>query len=321
MSGSRIKTVFGGAGFGSKFKAVPECHEVFETLKAHSVDTIDTAQLYGPSEQLLGEAKAGDKFTLDTKTPGGFNPQTNDKDSIIKRGHESLEKLGVSQVDVFYIHAPSGNEPNTEVLSAVNELFKAGVFKRFGISNFLAEDVQAVYNFCEEQGFVKPTVYQGNYSAVARRQDTELFPTLRKLGISFYAYSPIAGGFLTKSKQDIQEGKGRFGNDFVGKMYSGMYARPRLLEALEKWETISSEAGIPRAELAYRWVAYNSALKPQYGDAIIVGSSSVEQLKETLEGLDHGPLPGDVVAKIDQVWETVKHEAPLDNYADAPKAT
>lgn len=318
MSGSGIRTVFGGGsvGFGV-FKTAEECHDVFKILKDHGVDTIDTAQLYGDSEKILGEAKAGEQFTIDTKTPGGFGAQASTSD-IIEKGHRSSKILG--PIDVFYIHAPSQSEPNADVLSAVNELYKAGIFKRFGLSNFVASDVQAVYDYCEKNAFVKPTVYQGNYSPVARRQDTELLPTLRKLGISFYAYSPLAGGFLTKTKQDVLDGKGRFSKEGIGAIYNKMYARPQLLDSLTTWEKIASDANISRAELAYRWVKYNSALKAEHGDGVIVGTSSLKQLKQTLEGLDRGPLPAEVVEKIDAMWESIKHVAPLDNYADGAKA-
>ena len=95
----------------------------------------------------------------------------------------------------------------------MQEVYKTGVFSRFGLSNFQADTVQEVYDYCKKNEYVLPTVYQGNYSAIARKQDTLLFPLLRKLGIAFYAYSPIAGGFLTKTKQQIEEGAGRFNKD------------------------------------------------------------------------------------------------------------
>lgn len=154
----------------------------------------------------------------------------------------------------------------------------------------------------------------GNYSAVARKQEELLFPTLRKLGIAFYAYSPIAGGFLTKTKQDIEEGKGRFNKDALGGMYNNMYAKSAYLEALSKWESIAKEEGISRAELAYRWVTYNSPLKQEYGDAIIFGASSLDQIKETLRWINSGPLSKQATKEIDEVWKTIEHEAPLDNY-------
>lgn len=157
--------------------------------------------------------------------------------------------------------------------------------------------------------------YPGNYSPVARKQEDELFPLLRKLGISFYAYSPIAGGFLTKTKQDILDGKGRFDkNTQIGQMYSGLYAKDSMLEALAEWESIAQEEGIPKAELAYRWVTYNSPLKPEHGDAIIVGASSFDQLRQTLASCNKGPLSDNACKRIDAIWKKIEHEAPLDNF-------
>lgn len=157
--------------------------------------------------------------------------------------------------------------------------------------------------------------FAGNYSAVARKQEDELFPLLRKLNMSFYAYSPIAGGFLTKTKQDIQDRKGRFDPETpLGQMYTNLYSKPSYLEALQEWSDIAQEEGIPKAELAYRWVAYNSSLKPEYGDGIIVGASSMEQLEQTLKSCNKGPLSEKAVKRIDEVWKKIEHEAPLDNY-------
>ena len=133
--------------------------------------------------------------------------------------------------------------------------------------------------------------------------------------MSFYAYSPIAGGFLTKTKQDILDKKGRFDPSTpLGEMYASMYSKPAYLEALAQWEQIAKEEGCTRADLAYRWVRYNSPLKPEHGDAIIFGSSSIEQLKQTLESINNGPLSENAAKKIDKIWAMVEHEAPLDNF-------
>lgn len=97
-------------------------------------------------------------------------------------------------------------------------------------------------------------------------------------------------------------------------VYSGMYSKPSYLEALAEWEQIANEVGCSRAELAYRWVSYNSPLDPKYGDAIIVGASSIQQLEQTIAGLKNGKLPESAAKKIDHIWTTIEHEAPLDNY-------
>ena len=117
------------------------------------------------------------------------------------------------QVDVYYIHCPDPSLDLADMLKGINDAYKAGYFKRFGLSNFKADDIERIYTLCKEKGYLLPTVYQGNYSPVARKQETILFPTLRKLNMSFYAYSPIAGGFLAKSKQYILDKKGRFDPD------------------------------------------------------------------------------------------------------------
>jgi len=128
----------------------------------------------------------------------------------------------VPKVDIFYMHAPDKEVPLEETLAGINDAYQAGLFSRFGLSNYPASEVQAAYDICKANGYVLPTVYQGNYSPVARKQETILFPTLRKLNMSFYAYSPIAGGFLAKSKQYILDKKGRFDPDTPIGMYHPM---------------------------------------------------------------------------------------------------
>jgi aryl-alcohol dehydrogenase-like predicted oxidoreductase len=203
-------------------------------------------------------------------------------------------------------------------LKGINEAYKAGYFKRFGLSNFKAADVQRVYDIAKEKGYPLPTVYQGNYSAVARKQETELVPTLRKLGIAFYVYSPIAGGLLTKTVQQLREGSedaGRFakGHRMQG-LYGGLYNKPSYYKALELWEEAAKEAGTSRAELAYRWVAFDSVIDPKYGDAVVFGASKHSQISETLVWLKRGSVGEAAKAKIDEIWKVIEHEAPLDNY-------
>jgi aflatoxin B1 aldehyde reductase len=132
--------------------------------------------------------------------------------------------------------------------------------------------------------------------------------------MAFYAYSPLAGGFLTKTKQEILDGKNRFDPNAMGGLYAKLYNRPAYLEALEHWEKVAKSEGISEAELAYRWVTYNSPLKKENGDAIIFGASSLDQIKKTLGYIHSGPLSEKALKGVDEVWKTVEHEAPLDNY-------
>ena len=130
-----------------------------------------------------------------------------------------------------------------------------------------------MYDYAASKGYVLPTVFQGNYNPLARHYDTTLFPLLRELNIAFYAYSPLAGGFLVKDAQTLETGggQGRWDADhWVGKVYNKLYSKPSLLEALSEWESIANEARVSKAALAYRWVMYNSKLSAEHGDGIIV---------------------------------------------------
>ncbi|KAH8681687.1 aldehyde reductase [Xylariales sp. PMI_506] len=305
-----VTVVFGAGSIGNKesFISDEDLGTVFKILKRHNIRSLDSGQLYGNSEARLGEMKAGDSFDIDTKWLCGHSPGFSTKANILSSSMDSLRKLGIEQADIFYLHCPDDQVPISETLAGVDEAYKLGHFRRFGLSNYLVRDVQAVYDHCKENGYVLPTVYQGNYNAVTRLQETVLLPTLRKLNIAFYAYSPIAGGLLTKSRDHIEAGLGRFGTGTNSRI---MYGRPAYLDALKKWEEIASEEGISRAELAYRWVAYHSALKK--GDAIVIGSGSLGQLEDTLVGLERGPLSQAAAAKIYELWGTIMNEAPLDN--------
>lgn len=219
------------------------------------------------------------------------------------------------QVDVYYLHAPDRRVPWKDTLSGVNELYKQGAFKRFGLSNFLAHEVEEVVSIAKENNWVVPSVYQGNYSAVARRTETEIFPTLRKHNMAFYAYSPIAGGFLSKSKAELTDPEGRFGKEGpLARIYNGMYNRPSFIDALGVWEEIAKDEGITKAELAYRWVVYHSKIDAAHGDAVIVGARNQQQFRETMAGIKKGPLSDKTAKKIDGIWESVKAEAQLDNW-------
>ena len=130
-----------------------------------------------------------------------------------------------------------------------------------------------MYDYAASKGYVLPTVFQGHYNAVARHDETALFPLLRELNIAFYAYSPLAGGFLVKDAKtlDAGGGQGRWNpSNWVGKVYNEMDMKPLLLEALSEWEAIANEAGVSKSALAYRWAMYHSKLSAEHGDGIIV---------------------------------------------------
>ncbi|KAJ4293358.1 hypothetical protein N0V90_008640 [Kalmusia sp. IMI 367209] len=310
-----IKIVYGGAVFPQGPYADPAVQaEALDILLKSGVTVIDSARLYQGSEEAIGKHEARKNFTIDTKIVGGFGPGNATKDGVVRDVKDSLKRLHVDQVDILYIHAPDDTVPIEETLEGINEAYKKGWFKRFGLSNFTPAQVQAAYDIAKEKGYVLPSVYQGNYSPVARHLETILFPLLRKLNFAFYAYSPLAGGFLTKTPADLDAGAGRFNPRAIGGMYTKLYDKPSLRAALGEWNAIAEAEGVSKAELAYRWVGYNSALKAELGDAVIFGASKISQTEPTISGLKKGGLSQSAVERIDKIWESVKADAPVDNF-------
>lgn len=143
--------------------------------------------------------------------------------------------------------------PVEETLAGVNALHQEGLFKRFGLSNHTATQIQEVLQICKEKSFVLPSVFEGSYSAVARLAEDDILPLLRKNNIAFYAYSPIAGGFLAKTSQQFrdQSFEGRWEKSkFLGLVYQHLYNRPSSLNVLDKWHEIAKAEGISAVELA-----------------------------------------------------------------------
>lgn len=97
-------------------------------------------------------------------------------------------------------------------------------------------------------------------------------------------------------------------------IYHNMYHNEPFMALLDKWEEIANEENISKAELAYRWINHHSALKPEYGDAIIFGASSYKQVEQTCGYLKAGPLSDKAAQAIDALWPTVKDQSIMDNF-------
>jgi aflatoxin B1 aldehyde reductase len=282
--------------------------KIFELLKKHKINYLDTSRLYGNSETALGLLKAGTDhgFKIGTKWYGGFfDPTSITKERIISDAQDSLSKLGVRKVYAFCLHSPFVDSNIEETLAAINEAYKMDIFEHFGLSNFTPAQVQQVYDVCKAEGFVLPTVYEGLYNPVNRKPEEELIPLLRKLGVAFHAYSPLAGGFLTKTRQDVVKEQGRFAKDQYRGLYREMYNNEPFLEAQDEWGRIAEEEHVTKMELAYRWMCYHSSLKAEFGDGVIIGGR-LEQLEETIESVHRGELSEHAVKKIQELWEKLQ---------------
>ncbi|KAH8426597.1 uncharacterized protein LDX57_004332 [Aspergillus melleus] len=290
--------------------------EMLQIARTHGITAIDTARLYGQgiSESFLGQRNVASEFEITTKAPTGFLPNSATKSAIIQNGTLSLEALKTSKVPIYLLHGPDESVPLSETLDGVQGLYLKGAFERFGLSNFSLPQIREVYEYNKSKGYVLPTVYQSIYNLVARNNEIDLFPALRDLGFSIQVYSPIASGFLVKKPEDIEQQKGRWDPSTVeGKLLQGLYGKPELLSFLREYIQLAETSGSSQAGLAYRWVRYNSALRGDLGDMVLLGANGPQQLRNTLADLDQGPLEEWVVERLDALWEGIREVAPVDN--------
>ncbi|KAF4548414.1 Oxidoreductase sirO-like protein [Elsinoe fawcettii] len=312
MSSSSVKYILGGSHIytwtGDDTKGY------VEVMKKHGVVDIDTSTIYDRSEEVIGALPGRDSLRVHTKTPG-FMKGVLSKESILRAAKASLGHL--NQIDSYMFQSPDPSTPIEESLAAIAGLHAEGAFKSFGLSNFSAQQVQEVYDICKAKNYILPTIYTGSYNAVTRGSEDDLFPTLRRLGISFWAYSPIGAGFLTKRYEDFNLpgnegfGPGRFSREagWASSITNAIYNRPKLLESLKLWNGVATKEGVAPAELAARWVAHHSVLKAELGDGIILGASRPAQLDQTLEYVKKGPLSQEAVEGVEKVWAIAKEDA------------
>ncbi|KAK5693415.1 hypothetical protein LTR97_009984 [Elasticomyces elasticus] len=317
---------------GPKIPDADSVRPYIDLFRHHGHKTIDTARGYPleqprRSEEVLGELSLDSWAVIDTKI-FSFGEKAHSKENVGKNVEGSLKALGFdprggegqAKVDVMYLHAPTFDVEDEETLGAVNEAFQKGQFRKFGLSNYSPARVENFVAIAEKNGWVKPTVYQGQYNPIARLAEKDLLPVLRKHGIAFRAYSPSGGGIFSGkvSMNSIDAPDGRFShNTPVGKFMSTAYLRDELLAASREVQSAAKKHGISGQAVALRWVLHHSALRAELGDGLIVGFSSLEQLGENLKLLDQGPLPQELVEVVDGVWGAAEPVAPW-AYIDAP---
>jgi len=294
---------------------------ILDAFQAHGHTEVDTARGYcgGTSEEYLGKIgwqKRGlvmmtKLYPTAARNRLGHAGAINHTAAGVRAGLEaSLKALQADKIDTFYLHGPDRSVPYEETLKAVNDLHKEGKFDRFGISNFMAWEVAQMVLICRANGWIQPTLYQGIYNAIHRAVEPELFPCMRKFGISFYEFNPLGGGFFTglysRKDQDVEPGSRFDPSKNQGANYRKRYWNDSYFKALELVKEVSDKHKLTMAEVALRWVSHHSLMKREYGDSILIGASSLKHIEQNLVDLEKGPLPEEVCKVLDDAWELVK---------------
>jgi len=326
---STLNIVMGAMTFGEPGTEGARVHEtkdieaILDVFQAHGHTEIDTARVYagGTSEELLGKIDwKGRGLKLETKLyPNVANPRLQQsRVGLISHSPEDLRKyldislkaLNAEEIEMWYLHGPDRSVPYEVTFKAVNDLYKEGKFKRFGISNYAAWEVAEIVGICKTNGYIQPTAYQGIYNAIHRNVEPELLPCLRKFGIAFYEFNPLGGGFFTgrysSLNEEVEKGSRFDPEKGQGKNYRSRYRNEHYFKAMDIIKAASDKAGLTLAEVALRWMSHHGQLKREYGDAILIGASSLNHIEQNLIDLEKGPLPDDVVKALDEAWEVVR---------------
>ncbi|TGO75368.1 hypothetical protein BELL_0217g00040 [Botrytis elliptica] len=303
--------IFGAASIGMDFSTKKSVQNALEVLKELKISQIDTAGRYPPthhgrSEELLGEVGAASQgFLISTKilaTKLGYGSGELEASAIRKSLDTSFKGLGVDQVDILYCHQPDPATPLKEQAEALDNHFKKGSFKRLGVSNFPLTLLQEFIQVCEENCFVKPSVYQGDYNLITRGMEKELLPILRAHSMSFFAFRALAAGFLTGNYSAGKSDGTRFSDNHpLGKAFQNLYGAPKLQQAMKNLENTLAPLGISGREASLRWIYCHSKLGD--GDGIILGASKISQIRENVQSISAGPLSEEVVQKIEGIWD------------------
>jgi aflatoxin B1 aldehyde reductase len=169
--------------------------------------------------------------------------------------------------------------------------------------------VADIQHKCARHGWITPTVFQGVYNPLTRKAEVELNDCLNYFGMRFYAYNPLAGGLLTGRYRNYEDAPtdGRFTHR---KNYQNRYWKESYFNSVVTIENTASKYGISSLEATYRWLAFHSMLDGNRGDAIIVGASKVQYLRQNLATIQKGSLPKDVVEAFDVAWDKTKADSP-----------
>ncbi|KAF9476586.1 Aldo/keto reductase [Pholiota conissans] len=325
---SALNVVIGAMTFGASGKGGARVHDIkdveaiLDAFRAHGHTEIDTARTYagGTSEEYLGQIDLLAKgFKIETKLSPRKNvedPITHDAEGLKRHLFKSLKALNVKSLEMWYLHAPDHTVPYEITFKAVNDLYKEGYFKRLGISNYSSWEVAEIVGICRNNGYIQPTAYQGIYNAIHRTVEPELFPCLRKFGISFYEFNPLGGGFFTGRYNSINDAPEE-GSRFDPNKTQGKVLERALLQSAGRNSCRSWRHSLTLTEVTLRWISHHSLLKREYGDAVLIGTSSLKHIEDNLVDLEKGPLPEDVVEALNNAWLGAQQYASK-YYRDSP---
>ena len=271
----------------------------------HGITHFDLANNYGPpygeAERNFGEHMRRDwkpyrdELIISTKAgydmwPGPYGDHGSRK-YLIASLDQSLRRMNVDYVDIFYHHRPDPNTPIEETMGALDSIVRSGKALYAGISNYGPEQAETAIRTLREMG-TPMLIHQPCYSMLERTPERGLMDVLRRERVGMIAFAPLAGGRLTGKYQSGVPADSRAGHD-------PRFLRPSMLtdtlhETVAALSDIAAARGQTLAQLALQWT-----LREDVVTSALIGASRPEQIVENVAALGFPALTAEELAKID----------------------
>ena len=267
----------------------------------------DLANNYGPSygsaEATFGKIMQSDlrpyrdELFISTKAgydmwPGPYGDLGSRK-YLMSSLDQSLKRMNVDYVDIFYSHRFDPDTPLQETMQALVDIVRSGKALYAGISNYPAKAADFAYEYLREHD-VPCLLHQVKYNMLHREPEKEgILKQAKKEGSGFIAFSPLAQGLLTDRYLNGIPSDSRAAKDFSLKKDS---LTPELTERLRQLNTLAAERGQSLAQMALAWV-----LKDDLVTSVIVGASSMEQLRNNLQAIRNTSFSDEEKEMIDRL--------------------
>lgn len=285
----------------------PSAMEILGHAFDAGVTHFDLANNYGPppgsSEELFGQVLARDfrpyrdELIVSTKAgylmwPGPYG-EFGSRKYLLASLDQSLKRMGLDYVDIFYSHRYDPNTPLEETMGALAHAVRSGKALYVGISSYPEKETREAYRILSEMG-VQTTIHQPSYSILNRWiEEDATIDACGELGIGIIAFSPLAQGVLS-GKYNVGGKEGtRAAN--ANTTLRASHIEPRVLAAVEKLGDIARARGQSMVQLALSWV-----LRRKEMTSALVGVRTLEQLKDNLGVLNNLDLSEDEARAIDE---------------------
>lgn len=266
--------------------------DILRTAFDLGITHLDFANNYGPppgsAEENFGtifkqDFKAyRDELFIATKAGYGMWPgpygDFGSRKYLISSLDQSLKRMGLDYVDIFYHHRPDPDTPLEETMGGLADIVRQGKALYVGISNYGPEDTQKAAKLLKDLK-VPFILHQARYSMFDRWVEDGLLDTLENSGLGCIAFSPLEQGMLTDKYLKGIPKNSRAGNDSI---FLNAETVQSNIEKIQNLNTIAQERGQKLSQMAIAWLLR----KPQI-TSVLVGSSSSNQLKENVKALDN----------------------------------